>query len=179
MILEFDIDRSIDKQKLVPSSIFSNFITYFFSILFFIVFLFCTHGLLEEENYKPSFLFILGNGLILIFSIVTFAYKISIMDKLKRIEGIDKPKNKTIIEKIAKGNDWEIVNDDIDIMIIKIITELGGNRQLTIIFDGNDILTNVFSFGKGDFKSAIYFYQNKITLDSFLSSFNNEIKNVA
>lgn len=176
MILKIDVEASIAKGKLVCSSWFVNLINQVMPILFFLFFLFCDYGYLRELNFNPPWILVFLIILFLIFSLFILINRLVFMDKLTKVEGISPSKNKEIIETIVKANEYEILKEETDITIIKASQRFGTKRQLTIIFDRNNILVNVISFGKSDYlKVSINFYQDKETLESFILDFQKEI----
>ncbi|MEE9408709.1 MAG: hypothetical protein V3V28_11620 [Polaribacter sp.] len=122
--------------------------------------------------------------LLLIFTYIIsgiMIYSIFNMYKLNRIKGISRGKNSSLLKKIAEKNKWNISDINQQILIINFSwQDFGTNwgKQLTILFDGNDILVNCISFGLHSMPSPFHWFASKRKLNKLKMEFESGIKNV-
>ena len=120
----------------------------------------------------------------LIFTIIIgglMIYSIFNVYKLKRIKGISRGKNSNLIKKIAEKNDWNISANNQEIAIINFSWQDSGTdwgKQMTIIYDGTDLLVNCISFGLHSSPSPFHWFANKRKVNKLTTEFENGIKNV-
>ena len=108
-------------------------------------------------------------------------YSIFNVYKLKRIKGISRGENSNLIKKIAKKNEWNISANDQQIAIINFSWQDSGTdwgKQMTIIYDGTDLLVNCISFGLHSSPSPFHWFANKRKVNKLTVEFENGIKNV-
>ncbi|WP_299763744.1 hypothetical protein [uncultured Dokdonia sp.] len=109
-----------------------------------------------------------------------FMYSIITMNSLKRIHGLSRGKNLNLIKKIAKNHNWNISSTNQQITIIQFSwqeTGIDWSKQMTVLYDENDILVNCISFGFGSSPSPFHWFANKRKVDKLKIEFENEIKN--
>jgi len=128
----------------------------------------------------------IGISLMFLILSLTFSflliYSILNLNKLNRIIGLSRGQNTTLIKKIAEKNNWNIYSSNQQMTILNLTwKESGGfdwGKQLTIIYDGTDILVNCISFGLHSSPSPFHWFVNKRKIKELKTEFENEIKNV-
>jgi hypothetical protein len=108
-------------------------------------------------------------------------YSIFNVYKLKRIKGISRGKNSNLIKKIAEKNEWNISANNQQIVIINFSWQDSGTdwgKQMTIIYDGTDLLVNCISFGLHSSPSPFHWFANKRKVNKLTAEFENGIENV-
>lgn len=122
-------------------------------------------------------LFILSNA----FSFLLI-YAILDLKKLERIKGLSRGQNSDLIKKIAETNKWNIYSNNQQMTILNLAwKESSGydwGKQLTIIYDGTDILVNCISFGLYSSPSPFHWFANKRIINNLKTEFESGIKNV-
>ena len=131
----------------------------------------------ESDNnlFIESLLFgisLLISGL-LIYSIIN-------LNRLRRINGTLKDKNLQIIEQLAEKLDWTLHTHNQRITILTLpwnwlSTDWG--RKITVIYDRQDILINITSYGTHNLKSPFHWFENKKLEKKLIHNFEKEIKN--
>ena len=122
---------------------------------------------------------------LLIFSLVIsgfMVYSIFNMYKLKRINGVSRGKNSNLIKKIAEKNKWNISVNNQQISIINFSWQDSGTdwgKQLTILYDGKDILVNCISFGLYSSPSPFHWFASKRKVNKLKKEFEKGIENVS
>jgi hypothetical protein len=103
------------------------------------------------------------------------------LNSVKRISGLSRGKNSNLIKKVAEKNNWSIQSTNQEMTIINISRqEFGsyGGKQMTILYDDNDILANCISFGVGSSPSPFHWFANKKNVNKLKTEFESGIKNV-
>ena len=94
---------------------------------------------------------------------------------------ISRGKNSNLIKKIAEKNEWNISANNQQIAIINFSWKDSGTdwgKQMTIIYDGTDLLVNCISFGLHSSPSPFHWFANKRKVNKLTTEFENGIKNV-
>jgi hypothetical protein len=128
----------------------------------------------------------IGISLIFLILSITFSslliYSILNLNTLKRIKGLSRGQNTTLIKKIAEKNNWNIYSSNQQMTILnqnwKESSGFDWGKQLTIIYDGTDILVNCISFGLHSSPSPFHWFVNKRKINKLKTEFENGIKNV-
>ena len=156
---------------------------YFIFGIFVIAFPFVTimefnSDLTKNEPIGTSFFLLI---LSLIFSGLLI-YSILNLNALKRLKGLNRGQNTTLIKNIAERNNWNIYSSNQQMTIINFSwSDSGGTdwgKQLTIIYDGTDLLVNCISFGLYSSPSPFHWFPNNRKINKLKTEFENEIKNV-
>jgi hypothetical protein len=108
-------------------------------------------------------------------------YSIFDLNSLKRISGLSRGKNSNLIKKIAVKNNWNIQSSNQQMTIINFSWQDAGTdwgKQMTILYDDNDVLVNCISFGVYSSPSPFHWFANKRKVNKLKSEFENGIKNV-
>ncbi len=96
------------------------------------------------------------------------------MEKLKCIQGASYRSNRAAVEKIVQDEEWRIVYADDRMITVLTNKPYSTTRQLTTIFQDNDVWINVMSFGVGGM-SPLFFLKDKEVLNSFLNEFKQSL----
>jgi hypothetical protein len=128
----------------------------------------------------------IGMSLTFLILSLTFSflliYSILNLNTLKRIKGSSRGQNTNLIKKIAEKNNWNMYSSNQQMTILNLNwKESGGfdwGKQLTIIYDGNDILVNCISYGLHSSPSPFHWFANKRKINKLKTEFENGIKNV-
>lgn len=119
-------------------------------------------------------------SLILSFSLVVLnsflIYSIVNMSSLKRINGLSRGKNFNLIKKVAHKNNWNISLTNQQLTIINLSKRDSGTyygNQITILYDGEDILVNCITFGSFSTPSPFHWFTNKRKIDKLVTDFEN------
>lgn len=128
----------------------------------------------------------IGMSLTFLILSLTFSYlliySILNLNTLKRIKGLSRGQNTNLIKKIAEKNNWNIYSSNQQMIILNLNwKESGGfdwGKQLTIIYDVNDILANCISFGLHSSPSPFHWFANKRKINKLKTEFENGLKNV-
>jgi len=81
---------------------------------------------------------------------------------LKRVANVKPKTNKNLLFLAIEELKWKVFLESDDCLIVKAGT---WNCQLTIIYDSDDLLINVLSFGRYEIISPFYFARNRDNLD--------------
>ncbi|HNZ42965.1 MAG TPA: hypothetical protein PKN41_06445 [Bacteroidales bacterium] len=127
----------------------------------------------SESIIGPVILFILFLGLscLLLYSLLT-------LDKLQRIKGTTKDKNRNIIKEIAEELGWNIKLDDNDITIAAQTSNAfstNWGRQILILYDAQDILINCTAFSLSDLKSPFHWLGNRVLEQKIKDEFKKRV----
>jgi hypothetical protein len=101
-------------------------------------------------------------------------------DNLKRIEGALKNHNRQIIKELSEKHGWNLQVHSQQLSVLSPSWSLGlmyWGRQLVVIYDRQDILINVTSYGIHDMKSPFHWFGNRKIERTVKDLFENEIKN--
>ncbi|MFD2567321.1 hypothetical protein [Pseudotenacibaculum haliotis] len=179
-MIPIDIEKSKEKGKLVicesPFIKVSEYLLYSM-FAFFFPFMAILNFIHNVNNNNP----ITNSLLFLIFSFVLssfFVYSIINITSLKRVKGLSRSNNSNIVKKIAENNNWHISSNNQQATIIyfswrETLTDWG--KQMTIIYDKNDILVNCISFGKHSTPSPIHWFANRSKVNELINGFKDEI----
>ena len=178
-----DIPKSKQTQKLVFKQwVLESISEYFLYFMFVVPFPFAaimefTSDLSKNESIGVSFTFLIISftfSFMLIYSIMN-------LNTLKRIKGLSRGQNTTLIKKIVERNNWSIYSSNQQMTIIFLNwKESGGfgfdwGKQITIIYDGTDILVNCISFGLNSLPSPFHWFANKRKINKLKFEFENGI----
>jgi len=179
--IPIDIPKSKQAGKLVIkewllTKIFDFFLYFIFVIIFtFIAIMEFNSDLNKSEPIGFSLLFLILSLILsglLIYSIIN-------LNSLKRINGLSRGKNSNLIKKIAKNNSWKISSTNQQITIINFSWQDSGTdwgKQMTILYDDNDILVNCISFGLHSSPSPFHWFANQRKVNTLKTEFKNGIK---
>ncbi|MFD2543748.1 hypothetical protein ACFSSB_15585 [Lacinutrix gracilariae] len=178
-----DIPKSIQTEKLVIKEwLFVRISEYFLYLMFVIAFPFIAIMELNSDLNKNEPI-----GFSIFFLILSFIlsslliYSIFNVNSVKRISGLSRGKNSNLIKKIAEKNNWNIQSTNQQMTIINFSWQDSGTdwgKQMTILYNENDILVNCISFGVGSSPSPFHWFANKRKVNKLTAEFENEIKNV-
>ena len=178
-----NIPKSKQLEKLViEQSIFDKILENFAGLLMVFVWLYIAvlKFYFDLINGKP-----IGLALVLLIFTITLTallfYSIRKLYVLKRINGISISQNKTLIMKIGEKNNWKIDSTNKQMTIINFSWKDVGTdwgKQMTILYDRNDILVNCISFGLHSTPSPFHWFANKRKVNKLRVEFENGIKNV-
>lgn len=181
--ISIDIPKSIQTKKLIiRESLFEKSIEYSFFFILVMMFPFISIMQLNSDIDKNESI---GFSILLLIVSLTVSslmiYSFFDMNSLKRISGLSRGKNSILIKKIAKDNKWVISSMNQQIIIINFSWKDSGigtdwGKQITILFDGNDILVNCISFGTHSNPSPFHWFANKRKVNTLISEFENKIK---
>ncbi|MGH1386325.1 hypothetical protein [Kordia sp.] len=171
---EIDIDASLKKRKLIykRKGLFATFMDLLFvasfEVIVTIIFPFIAIAVFIN-NFDDTESFFL-DLLLVIVSLLTATYiclSFFFNNRLQQIKGVSGSKNRTIIKEYFKDLvDWKQVRQDQLIYIFEKgwdWTSLSYGRQITILYDGKDILINCISFTKYRTGSPFsWFFDRKI-----------------
>ncbi len=183
MINQIDIPKSKQTEKLVFKQwLLERIAEYFVYGMLVIAFPFISFMEFNSDLTKNE---PIGMSLILLILSLTFSFLLiySIMNlyTLKRIKGLSRGQNTSLIKKIAKNNNWNIYSSNQQITILNLTwKESSGfdwGKQLTIIYDGTDVLLNCISFGLNSSPSPFHWFENKRKINNLKAEFENETKN--
>lgn len=179
-MIPIDIEKSKEKGKLVicesPFIKVSEYLLYSM-FAFFFPFMAILNFIHSVNNNNP----ITNSLLFLIFSFVLssfFVYSIINITSLKRVKGLSRSKNSGIVKKIAENNNWYISSSDQQITTIhfswrETLTDWG--KQITIIYDKDDILVNCISFGMHSSPSPLHWFANRRKVNQLTTAFKAQI----
>jgi hypothetical protein len=160
-------------EKITQYFVYSVFVIVF-PVIAFLEFYF---DLDKNESIVLSLLLLtlsLTISALLIYSIVK-------VNSLKRINGLSRGKNSILIKKIAESNNWNISSSNQQITIIDFSWQDVGTdwgKQMTILYDENDILVNCISFGLNSIPSPFHWFANKRKVNKLKVEFENRIQNI-
>jgi len=169
MILNIDIEKSIQKKKLYPESKFvyySDFMFYGFPalVLFIVILVKILQG---AEDGKEGDLFL---GIVLWIAIfpLTF-YNLFNMDKLTELTIKDKKKTKQYIHTLITKNKWEVKKENDEILIIQTRRRDIPERQVSFIFRNNYLFINTMTV-RETLKVTLLYNTDKILTESIIAS---------
>ncbi len=172
MRLKIDIEKSIEKGKLIPKSQLTSMKDLINSCFFAIVFITCiigpTVGIPVTITYTKVILI-----LIVLLLFATNFFLVNRMDSLTKIENKDSKINVKYFHSLAKENNWKLFLHSENILIFNTTSWFLHERQLTIIFDKKNIFLNVMSFGNHDFKTPLYISKDKDELNQIIEKIKN------
>jgi hypothetical protein len=119
---------------------------------------------------------------ILIFTFIIsgfMIYSIFNVYQLKRIKGISRGKNLSLIKKIAEKNNWNVSANNQEISTINFSwqdSRTDWGKQMTILYDRNDVLVNCISFGLFSSPSPFHWFANQRKVNKLKTEFENGIK---
>jgi hypothetical protein len=178
-----NIPKSKQVEKLIlGKGVFERILDIFFYMIFVFPFPFAS-GLefySDLTKKKPTELSLTFFILSLCFASLMI-YSIINLYSLKRINGISRGKNSSLIKQIAEKYNWNIESNNQQITIIDFSWQDSGTdwgKQMTILFDKNDILVNCISFGLHSNPSPFHWFANKRKVNKLKTEFENGIKNV-
>ena len=99
---------------------------------------------------------------------------------LIRIKGLSRVKNSKIVKRIAKENNWNVSSSNKDLTIIYFDWNMGSTdwgKEMTILYDKNDILVNCISYGLNSNPSPFHWAANERKVNTLKTEFENGIKN--
>jgi hypothetical protein len=114
---------------------------------------------------------------VLYLIIKTFA-RLFTMERLTRIHGIDQSKNRVAVRAIAEERKWRIACDEGRLFVAQTNSVYAASRILPVIFDNEDILVNVMTFGFGNLRSPVYFIKDKDAVELFSKHFIRHVGGV-
>ena len=112
---------------------------------------------------------------------VLYIYSLVKLKSLKRINGLSRGKNSNLIKKIAEKNNWNVYSTNQQMTIINFPRQnprTDWGKQMTILYDENDILVNCISFGILSSPSPFHWFANKRKVNKLKMEFEIGIKNV-
>lgn len=178
--IPIDIPKSIQTGKLIiKESLSVTIAEYFFYLMFAISFPFMAimefnSALNKKESIALPFLFLLSA----IILSVLLMYSIIDLNSLKRIKGLSRGKNSSLIEKIAENNNWNISSTNQQMTVISFSWQDSGTdwgKQITILYDKKDILVNCISFGLYSSPSPFHWFVNKRKVNRLKTEFEKEV----
>ena len=179
--IPIDIPKSKKAEKLITKSWFlEKFMEYMLFIFLAAMFPIITISKFNSDLIKNE---PIGLSLFLmILSLIfcgTLLYAIFNVYKLKRIRGLSRGQNSSLIKKIAEKHEWNISANNQQISIINFSWQNSGGtdwgKQMTIIYDKTDILVNCISFGLHSSPSPFHWFANKRKINKLRTEFEREI----
>jgi len=107
-------------------------------------------------------------------------YSISTLNSLERITGKSRGQNSKTIKDIAEKHNWKIYSNNQQMTIISfswIETGTDWGKQMTILYDKEDILVNCTSYGLFSTPSPFHWFANRKKVNKLKIEFNKRIKN--
>lgn len=101
-------------------------------------------------------------------------YKIRKINRLTAITGVDVKTNRQLVNTIAKNSDWESRYNNSKFAIFTLPDSplsLDWGREMTIIYNGNDVLINCACFGMRRIKSPFHWIAAKNIEKRFIREF--------
>jgi hypothetical protein len=182
--ISIDISKSKKAEKLVTRQwLINKLLDYLLPLMITGMFIFMSTMEFKSdlENSEPITLS-LTLSLVTINIGIFVIYSLSNLYKLKRIKGLSRGQNLSIIKEIAEKNGWNISTNNQQISILNISWENSGGldwgKQMTIIYDKTDILVNCISFGLHSSPSPFHWFANKRKINKLKTEFESGIKNV-
>jgi hypothetical protein len=178
---QINIIKSIKAEKLISTQwLFDKIIEVLFPLILVIGLPIVTgigfyHNLTNNNPIVLSLMFF-----VLSISIACFLiYSIKNLNSLKRLNGVSRCQNSAIIKKIAKKNNWNIYSSNQQMTLINFSWKDTGTdwgKQITILYDGTDILINCISFGLYSSPSPFHLFANRRKVNKLKKEFESEIK---
>jgi hypothetical protein len=176
MRLNIDIDKSIDKQKLIPKSRLKYFSDFFMFGFIALALLIVMIGMLNDADWHidTSMAF----GIVLYLIIFSFGfYQLYVMDRFIHIDNKNGIVDIQTLKTIARDNKWSISKHDDNMIILQTNPKYLHNRQITVLLDWDSVFINVMSFGKYDLKSPIYFSKDGKVLKYIIQAIDKKENN--
>jgi len=172
MRLNIDIEKSIEKRRLIPTSWYFKTLDYFIYSFFAIAFIICIIGPTIGKEIKIDLTDIVFITLVLfVFTIVIFA-----LNKMDRLEVIEihylEPDHNFFIS-MKKENKWLLLKESDNVFLFDATERFLHERQVTIIKSSNLIFVNVMSFGSHGIKSPIYMRKDREILTGIIEKIKN------
>ena len=179
---KIDITKSKQNERLIRKEWLFEIILDFALYLFFIGFLPLIAGyyfLDQLENGNHIFLASSLFGISLLLSGLLI-YSIINLNRLRRISGALKEENRQAIERLADKLNWTLQTNNQQIAVLTLpwnwlSTDWG--RKITVIYDRQDILINITSYGMHNLKSPFHWFENRKLEKKLIDDFKKEIKN--
>ena len=184
-----DIDVNIEASKRSNKLVFIR--NYSFSLVFKIItdgftsiVLFCLFPFISIFLLKNNLTIGLPFILSLIFLIITVPFGcISIYgmlapERLRRIRGISKNKNRELFKKVIKKSGWHTYRGNKEMDIFKKDwkwTSTNYGRELIVIYDDKDILINCIALGRGEIKLHFHWFSNRKIEKKLMQEFENKM----
>ena len=170
-----DINKSKQVDRLIYSNKWDKFFDYMLPIIFTVAILF-VGGInfffnLKNNNSVLTSLFFLICCITIACLLMYWTIK---NHSLIRIQGTSRGKNSKIIKDIAKENDWNIRYSNQEITVITFPYKLSSTdwgKEMTILYDKNDILVNCISYGLHSSPSPFHWAANTKKVNKLKSEF--------
>ncbi|MBT8294993.1 MAG: hypothetical protein KJO51_01100 [Gramella sp.] len=174
-----DIQKSIERGKVIRDSpgfaIFMMHVTNVLLVgtaLFLATFYYYFQFREGKHLLVPSIL--LGLAFILA---VLLIYVFTKLDKLQKIKGTSQQRNHFAVLQIAKKLGWTLEKHGEELSVLYPPGKwYSPNRQVTVIFEDDQILVNAISFGVHDYKSPIFWFGNRNMERTFIDLFRKELE---
>ncbi len=179
--ISIDIPKSKSAERLITKQwLINKLLDYLLPLMIVGMFVFITIMEFKSDlkNNEPI-------GLSLTFLILTTTigafviYALLNLYKLKRIKGLSRGQNSSVIRKIAEKYKWKISTNNQQISTLNITWENSGGldwgKQITVIYDKTDILVNCISFGLHSSPSPFHFFANRNKINKLRTEFEREI----
>jgi len=164
---KIDIEKSIEKKKFVPASLYFKIIDYFNYSFFALVFITCIIGPTIGNPIKIDLF-----KIILIFLILGLLYYVIVtLMKMDHFSSINNHKyicNKNFFLDLAEEKKWRLINEYENVFIFNANQRFSHERQVTIILFNELIFVNVMSLGKYDIKTTLYIRKDKEVLSQIV-----------
>jgi len=167
MRLKIDIEKSIEKRRLIPTSWYFKILDYFNYSIFATVFILCIIGPTIGVAIKIDSTDIIWISLVLVILFLV-VFTLIKMDKLTVIGCHNLILDRNLIFLLAKENKWSLINEVDNLFIFNATQWYSHERQVTIILKDNLIFINIMSFGKYDIKSPIYIRKDRTILSQII-----------
>jgi hypothetical protein len=168
MLQEIDKENTIIKNRLILKA---GFLTRYFDFMSFLMLILAfpflsifsilnSHNGLKENTLGHLIGVLIAFG----FSIITILGRLD-SRKVIRLKGKSLSDNKDQINRLIKDEKWSSLDSADDVQII-----VPGDikMQITIIYDREDILINVVTFGRGGLISPLRIFKTSALRDSFI-----------
>ena len=180
---EIDIIQSRKTGKLVIKEwLLLKIVEYFLYLMLVIAFPFIAIMELNSDlNKNESIGFSIFSLILSLILSSLMIYSIFNLNSLKRISGLSRGKNSNLIKQIAEKNNWNIQSTNQQMTIINFSWQSSGTnwgKQITIIYDENDILVNCISFGISSSPSPFHWFSNKKKVNKLKKEFKNGTKKI-
>ena len=148
-------------------------------IIVFIPFL-CGFALFKKISDGEPFVGTLFLFILFLSISVLMIYSMSTLNSLERITGKSRGQNSKAIKEIAEFYNWKIYSNNQQMTIISFSWKETGTdwgKQMTILYDKEDILVNCTSYGLFSTPSPFHWFANRKKVNKLKSEFNKRIKN--
>lgn len=175
----FDIEKSKKAGKLITGQswlkrFFESVPLFIFVGMFvFVAIMQLYSNVNKNEAIGPSILFLIC--VLMLCGVIL--YSMSALYKLKRIKGVSKGKNAYFIHNIITKNNWQASIHNRQVSIIPFSWRDSGTdwgKQITILYDKDDILVNCISFGIHAIPSPFHGFANRRKVNKLIASFEKE-----